>query len=147
MVQTEEEVASLENLEPRNKWMWWPLGKLWTNHILRNQRKHGSAFSLRKDVLEHDEETTKFPRTRRSFAGIIRVSDRMIKWALEAMFIPRRLNWSLDEIFFRTICELEPECTYRPLQSVYLGSHGAVDVSKKPFRFHDSASVVKNGTL
>lgn len=114
-------VLKKEGLEAGNGWMWWQLGNRWTEHMISQ---------LPSDSPQKHTKS----KTRRSFAGITRVSDRMIKWVLESMFMPKKLNWALDEIFFRTVCEMKPECVYVPMNSIHLGDAGAVDTTASPMK-------------
>lgn len=67
----------------------------------------------------------------RAYAGVMRISARMIKWSLQSMFIPRKLFWPVDELFFRTICEFEDDCVYVPTHSISLGSLGAINFTDR----------------
>jgi len=70
----------------KDNWTWWNLGKLWSGQ-----------------------------NSRRAFASTMRLSRRMIRWCLEAMFTPT--NFAIDELFFRSLCHTNTQCKYRPLQS------------------------------
>ncbi|GBG31671.1 Hypothetical Protein FCC1311_078962 [Hondaea fermentalgiana] len=45
--------------------------------------------------------------------GLLRLSRRMLHWALEVAFQP--LNWSVDEVFFYDVCDtFKPACKFTP---------------------------------
>lgn len=111
--------------------MWWGLGHKWASHRLN---------------FSHSLDSHKFPEsyTRRSYTGIMRISVRMLEWALEGMFVPRKMNWAIDELFFRTTCEMEPDCKYFPLNDVKLKNLGAMNLTSKNLSLVQKSEVLNS---
>eukprot|EP00924_Labyrinthula_sp_SR-Ha-C_P004747 snap_masked-scaffold_1-processed-gene-10.24-mRNA-1 protein AED:1.00 eAED:1.00 QI:0/-1/0/0/-1/1/1/0/810 len=57
-------------------------------------------------------------KSRNSYASVLRLSPRMVKLALDAILTPT--NWGIDETFYRTLCEQDPNCSYVPVQTILL---------------------------
>jgi len=72
----------------------------------------------------------------RSYTSTMRLSRRMMLWCLEAMFTPT--IWTIDEVFYRTICDSKPDCKYRPLQTFTINKQSVLTSETYTYRFNQN---------
>ena len=103
---------------------WW--SKYYRNH--RGFKNSCSKEQSKKQLTDTDGGRV----AKRGYASVMRLSDRLVKWILESMFVPNKFFWTLDELLFRTVCEIKAQelddgCKYYPISAVRVNPEASLN--------------------